>query len=88
MRRMLLGPLAADLVKRTSGSRTGAKTTCSGSRQGVLPGCWEPVESRVHLIPDADCWIDGIDEAARRGDVFFVFDPESMATCFGTLLDG
>lgn len=88
MRRILLGPLAADSVKRALGSRTGAKTTCSGSHQALLSGCWEPVESHVHLIPDADCWIDGLDEAARRGDVFYVFDPESMATCLGTLLDG
>jgi len=85
---MLLGPLLMDSVKRTRESRTGARMTRPGSHQALPGGCLDPVESRVHLIPDADCWIDGLDEAARRGDVFFVFDPESMTTCFGTLLDG
>ena len=87
MRWMLLGPLAAGSVKRTLSSRTGTKSVTTGSRVVRSAGCWEPVESRVHLIPSADCWIDGIDVAAQRGDVFFVFDPESMTTCLGTLLD-
>jgi len=87
MRRMLLGPLAADSVKRTLGSREGTKSVSTGSRVVRCSGCWEPVGSRVHLIPDLDCWIDGLDEAASRGDVFVVFDPESMATCLGSLLD-
>jgi len=85
---MLLGPLAAHSVKRTLESREGTNSVSTGSRRAPRSGCWEPVDSRVHLIPDADCWIDGLDEAARRGDVFFVFDPESMETCLGNLLDG
>lgn len=80
---VLLGSVAASGPARQTPEDRGKRAAT-----GLLPGCWEPVRSRVHLIPDADCWIDGLDDAARRGDVFVVFDPESMTTCLGNLLDG
>jgi hypothetical protein len=84
---MVLGSLAGSMEQRKNGSRTGAKARLASGPRTRLPFCWEPVHSRVHLIPDPDCWIDGLDDAARRGDVFFVFDPESMTTCLGDLSD-